>query len=298
MPLTDKLRAAVFARDKGICAFSGLSLWLLDYGTSPIGEPDWPDHIVPVSRGGKDELDNLVCASHFYNRKKLNNGADRSYLFLNGRPTEHFFWTYGELSEAQATILRRHACLSETDWYFNRALFNIRVALGNEADRVEATRDRTYWLRSATKRLKTWRSLSGPVGAASFIRRGLVRYPSAPDVRLMLLLAIADEREIISIYRQLLRHYRANVQALDRFCRAGTNAARRKVLSSASRTAATRPLLAPLRASAERLSCGSIGPLADRSDPVFVAGALARERRSSLSVAPRPVCVPAPRSRR
>ena len=42
MPLTDKLRAAVFARDKGICAFSGLSLWLLDYGTSPIGQGDWP----------------------------------------------------------------------------------------------------------------------------------------------------------------------------------------------------------------------------------------------------------------
>jgi 5-methylcytosine-specific restriction endonuclease McrA len=97
MPLTDKLRAAVFARDRGICGFSGLSLWLLDYGTSPIGQADWPDHIVPVSRGGKDTLDNLVCASHVYNRKKLNNTRDRVYLFRNGQPTEDFFWIHGEL---------------------------------------------------------------------------------------------------------------------------------------------------------------------------------------------------------
>src|SRR5215211_6133145 len=47
MPLTDKLRAAVFARDKGICAFSNLSVWMLDYGTAPFGHPDWADHIKP-----------------------------------------------------------------------------------------------------------------------------------------------------------------------------------------------------------------------------------------------------------
>ena len=79
-------------------------------------QPDWPDHMVPVSRGGKDTIDNLVCASHFYNRKKLNNGSDRIYLFRDGRPTEDFFWTHGELSEAQAVMLRRHACLTEADY--------------------------------------------------------------------------------------------------------------------------------------------------------------------------------------
>jgi hypothetical protein len=264
MPLTDKLRAAVFARDKGICAFSGLSLWLLDYGTSPIGQADWPDHEVPVSRGGKHVLGNLVCASHFYNRKKLNNGADRTYLFREGRPTERFYWTYGEISEAQATILRRHACLTQTDWYFNRALFNIRVALENDADRVEVTRDRSYWLRSANKRLTVWRKLSGNATAVSFIRRGLVRFPKAPDVQLMLSLTSANEQEVIRIYRRLLVHYRANLRLLDRFCAARTDEARRKALLAASNRVATEPLLAPLRVSAERLS-GDIGPPEDNA---------------------------------
>ena len=166
MPLTDKLRAAVFARDKGICAFSGLSLWLLDYGTAPFGQPDWPDHIRPVSSGGKDAVDNLVCASYFHNRKKLNNGSDRSYLFRDGRPTADFFWTHGELSDAQATALRRHACLTETDWYFNRALYNVRIGLHDEATGFIAVRDRDYWLAAARKRLVAWRRLSGGADGA------------------------------------------------------------------------------------------------------------------------------------
>jgi len=160
MPLTDKLRAAVFARDKGICAFSGLSLWMLDYGTAPFGHWDWADHTLPVSRGGKHTLDNLVCASHFHDSKKRNNSADRSYLFRNGQPTEEFFWTHGELSEAEGQLLKRHACLTETDWYFNRALYNIRVTLADEEAGADVVRDRRYWLRAAYKQLLAWRRLA------------------------------------------------------------------------------------------------------------------------------------------
>ena len=39
MGLTDNLRAAVFARDKAVYSFSGLSLWLLDHGTAPFVQP-------------------------------------------------------------------------------------------------------------------------------------------------------------------------------------------------------------------------------------------------------------------
>src|ERR1043166_4837665 len=168
MPLTDKIRAAVFARDKGICAFSGVSLWILDYGTAPFGHPDWPDHVMPVSRGGKDTLDNLVCASFFHNSKKRNNSSDKAYLFRNGAPTELFYWTHGELSEVQADVMRRHSALVETDWYFNRALFIIRVALADEADGAIVTRGRDYWLNSAYKRLSAYRTLLGDIRTSSF----------------------------------------------------------------------------------------------------------------------------------
>lgn len=254
MPLSDRLRAAVFARDKGVCAFSGLSLWLLDYATAPFGQPDWPDHIVPVSRGGKDTLDNLVCASHFYNRKKLNNGGDRRYLFRDGRPTEEFFWTHGELSETQADLLRRHACLTEPDWYFNRALFNIRVALGDETDGVDVVRDRAYWLQSAGKRLATWRKLADDPTPASFLRRGLVRFPGAPDVKLMLSLASAGDEQLAKTYKALLRHYRANRRTLEAFTRARSTQARSTLLASATQEGrATEPLLHVLQQNTRQL---------------------------------------------
>jgi 5-methylcytosine-specific restriction endonuclease McrA len=83
--MNDGLRAAVFARDKGICSFSGLSVWYLDHGTAPFSHADWTDHVKPKSRKGGDTLENLVCASYFYNRKKLNNGSDCQYLFSEGR---------------------------------------------------------------------------------------------------------------------------------------------------------------------------------------------------------------------
>ena len=254
MPLTDKTRAAVFARDKGICAFSGVSLWMLDYGTAPFGHPDWPDHVVPASRGGKDTLDNLVCASFFQNSKKRNNGSDKSYLFLNGVPTEDFYWTHGELSEVQAEVLRCHACIQEPDWYFNRALFNIRVALNNEANGAVVRRGRDYWLASAAKRLATWRTLSDDTSSRSFVRRGLVRYPASPDVRLMLSLANAEPGKLVGVYRSLLRHYRANRTTLDRFCRARTERSRAEVVAAARRhPLTTEPLMQALTRNAARL---------------------------------------------
>ena len=222
MPLNDRLRAAVFARDKGICAFSGLSLWMLDFGASPFSHPDWVDHIVPASRGGSDKLDNLISASFFHNSKKLNNSRDRSYLFQNGVPTEEFYFRIGELSQQQSELLVRNARLIESDWYFNRALFNISVALGNDSGGFEAVRGRDYWINSAYKRLETWRRLTNGAGPSWFMRRGLVRYPRAPDVRLMLSLTQAGQDELRKAYGKLLKHYRANCVAVERLARSRT----------------------------------------------------------------------------
>jgi hypothetical protein len=207
-----------------------------------------------VSRGGGDVIENLVCASYFYNRKKLNNGSDKQYLFHAGKPTDVYFWNHGELSAEQALILKRHACLEEADWYFNRAIFNIRVALGDEYAGVDVKRKRDYWLGAADKQLVAWRKIKGLTTADDFLRRGLVRYSASPDVEVLLELAGATEGQIRRIYDRLFVYYRANANALDAFSRARDSAARRRCVEKAEAARnVTPPLLDVLRCNAERM---------------------------------------------
>jgi hypothetical protein len=248
MGLTDNLRAAVFARDKAICSFSGLSLWLLDYRTAPFAQPDWADHIKPVSRGGNDTLENLVCASFFYNSKKTNNGSDTAYLFRDGQPTEIFFWNHGYLSTEQAVIMRRHAKLCETDWYFNRAIYNLSCAMHDNWLRSASVRTPEYWQRSAYKRLAIWRQKATPK-ERGFLKRSLVRFPDAPDVQLLLELADADFPQLQKIYKKRCRYYNANANVLDAF--AGTSDAQRRtqiIRHAGDRGLVTEPLLHSLHA--------------------------------------------------
>jgi hypothetical protein len=251
--MNDALRAEVFARDKGICSFSGLSVWYLDYGTAPFSHADWVDHVQPKSRNGKDTLENLVCASFFYNRKKLNNGSDRQYLFSEGKPTETFFWTHGELSAQQAKLLKSHATLETSDWYFNRAIYNVMVAIGDELLKADAVRTRDYWLASARKRMTVWKKMTGG-SVRTFARRGLVRYPGATDVQLMLSLSDAAEKDWSDIYRRLLKLARLNDRTLARFLRAPNKEARLTIIRDAEKNgSATPPLLDVLEKNATRL---------------------------------------------
>jgi hypothetical protein len=251
--MNDALRAAVFARDKGICSFSGLSVWYLDHGTAPFSHADWIDHVKPKSRKGKDTLENLVCASYFYNRKKLNNGSDRQYLFSEGRPTETFFWTHGELTLQQASLLKSHAGLQESDWYFNRAIFNVMVAIADELAMADAVRTREYWLGSARKRMATWRNLTGG-DSNTFALRGLVRYPHAADVQLMLSLATTPDTKWAGVYNALKKFARVNEATFAKFLRTKHRSQRLEIISEAeSNGRATAPLLDVMRKNAERL---------------------------------------------
>lgn len=247
--MNDALRAAVFARDKGICSFSGLSVWYLDHGTAPFSHADWIDHIQPKSKRGADTLDNLVCASYFYNRKKLNNSADRQYLFREGRPTETFFWTHGELTSQQAKLLSDHAGLEVADWYFNRAIFNVMVAIGDELARANAVRTREYWLNAARKRMSTWRKLTGG-DVKTFEQRGLVRFPGALDIQLMLSLAGAPSEKWAGICRKLLTLSRSNDAIYEKFLKAKSDSQRLKIIAKAEHGAATEPLISVLKRNA------------------------------------------------
>jgi 5-methylcytosine-specific restriction endonuclease McrA len=81
--MNDALRAAVFARDKAICSFSGLSVWYLDHGTAPFSHADWVDHVKPKSRGGKDTLENLVCA--YFSTTARSSTMDRTANIFSAR---------------------------------------------------------------------------------------------------------------------------------------------------------------------------------------------------------------------
>ena len=260
MALNNKLRSEVFGRDKAICAFSGTSLWMLDYGACAIADCDWADHIKPASRGGKDEVGNLVCASSFRNSRKRNNGADNCYFFRNGMATSHFFWAHGCISDDQVAVLRDHAQIQALDWYFNRALANLFIALYNEFTGETRSRTSAYWQRAALARLQEWRILGG---ARDFAERGLLRYAEAPDVKLMANAAeCLNAADIQNLYRRLQRYYDANTLAFETFLDAKSPSGRERVLARAEKSRfVTEPTLAALRANCRLLSFIS-GPAA------------------------------------
>ncbi|QDM25923.1 hypothetical protein FNL56_07195 [Tardiphaga sp. vice304] len=193
-----------------------------------------------------------MCASYFYNRKKLNNGSDCLYLFGGGAPTETFFATHGELSAQQAKLLKQHRKIELSDWYFNRAIYNVMVAIDNELARSEAVRTKEYWLGSARKRIATWKKLTG--GVSTFETRGLVRFLDAEDIALMLGLCDASDRKWEEIYKGLLKWTRANQSAMDRFSRADDKASRLTAIADATaKKVATAPMIEFLRKNARLL---------------------------------------------
>lgn len=253
MALNNKLRSEVFARDKAMCAFSGLSLWLLDYGASVHSNFDWADHIRPASRGGKDSVDNLVAASFFYNSKKRSNGADNTYLFRGGVPTTHFFWAHGCLTPRHVDDMRAHAAIVAKDWFFNRAWANLTIALENEYIGGARERSPAYWQKAALARLIEWRALGG---VPDFSQRGLVRYPGAPDVEIMLALAGAGNlNEVALAYQAVQPYFDANTRAFEDFLEARNPAARKRVLERAEKSKwVTEPTLVALRINATLLA--------------------------------------------
>ena len=128
------------------------------------------------------------------------------------------------------------------------------IAVQNEAHGVKAIRTREYWLASAYKRLVSWRKLRPEGTGISLVRRGLVRFPTSRDVKLMLSVATANEVELRRTYRRLLLHYRASMVALDAFTAATNHAARRSVATAAAwDPAVPKPFLSILRRNTIRL---------------------------------------------
>jgi len=215
---TDRAKAEIFARDRGICCFSGKSLWLLDYGGGP-SPVDWVDHINPAAHGGNADLENGACASWLYNKQKSDCGQG-IYLFLKGRPTEDFFTFFETIPEEIADHLKRFASLHFTDWYFNRAIFHVQLAAVQEIERKRPdgkswTRGLKYRCKASLKFLKQWRALVELEKPDTLKKRGLVPLRPSPDqVILMRILEASDVSDIKKIARAIVPYSRESWNAL------------------------------------------------------------------------------------
>lgn len=188
----DDQRAEIYARDRALCAYSGRSLWLADYGAAPHAV-DWIDHVLPVARGGLSTIDNGVACSHLYNFQKRA-GAGSVLLFRAGRPTSDFFTFFHVVPPSIAEHLVRFAELAPADWFFNRALLHVLLgAVAKSAKRKDGTdlaRGADYRARAAFRFLETWSKKSA--GLPSLRKRGLLPKRPGPDQKLLLSAAHAD----------------------------------------------------------------------------------------------------------
>lgn len=234
-------KATIYALDRATCAFSGKSLWLLDYGLSYYGSHDWVDHELPSARGGRANIENGVSASYEYNSKKGDNAKDTFYLFKRGRPTEKYFDYFGPLPPATARQLSRQ--FVESDWYFNRMIAMLLEALG---ERLERSKPGTVRLirfsqKAAWRRLQDWRRTT--VADASIEDRKLVLYPA--DLGTQKILALRGETslaEFNSAARALFPYYRDNADLHCRFWSAKTAGDRTRIISKARRSRFCHPV--------------------------------------------------------
>jgi hypothetical protein len=211
--VSDRARAEVFAADKGMCAYTGKSLWVLDYGLVPLIEWDWVDHARPLARGGRNDLENLACCGSFRNWIKGNNTRDNYPILLRGRPTEDCLWHAETFSDSMFETLRRHATLAPSDWYFNRAILNILTWAEARYDRDDRE-PKDYWCQSAWKRLNKWQEMSAEQRVPSFERRSLVLYPRSADTRLILSLRTAERySDLTGLATAFYEHFAKNFDA-------------------------------------------------------------------------------------
>ena len=186
---TDQQKAEIYARDRAVCAYTGMSLWLLDYGASPT-LTDQVDHRTPASQGGGNDIDNGVLCNHMYNYVRRN-GVVPVSLFDWGLPTTELFWVYGGIPRAMMHHLKRFSTLHYSDWYLNRAVFSIRLAASSSLDdrRIDGkpfVRGRDYYCQAAHKRLSAWREILDSENPGTLAERGLLPTNPGPDHEILM----------------------------------------------------------------------------------------------------------------
>ena len=216
---SDKQKAAIYERDRAICAFSGKSLWILDYGVSPLWDMDWADHIKPSKRGGKSSVENGICSGAFFNSKKRDNSWDNVYFFKDGKPTSNYYFVHGEIPADLAKILIRNKSMHYSDWYLNRAFARFLIIMVKNRRKSRGkmdVRDEEYYAKASLKMLREWRKIINREKVENLEDRGLVPTPVNYDQNELLSLRHTDTvNEIIEKAALLFPMYEASCDAIN-----------------------------------------------------------------------------------
>jgi hypothetical protein len=209
MPRTnfsDDQRAAIYVLDRATCAYSGRSLWIPDYGVDPGYAIDWADHLVPASRGGRSEVSNGAAASWIYNYLR-GNAAQRLLFFHRGIPTPAHALHRGVIEPSIAANLRRFAALHSSDWFLNRAMWHIWIALTLEHERstgLRRSRDYRYYVKASMRALQRWRRLVELDSVEPLEQRALLLpAPAADQLALLSVRTAKKESTLVELMHAL-----------------------------------------------------------------------------------------------
>ena len=207
---TDKQKAELFVRDRATCAYTGKSLWLLDYGADPYFDPDWADHIMPVAKGGASTLTNGVSACWSANAEKRDSTGNRPCMFLGGKPTPEGRMA---LSSKMKQQFERFSRLHHSDWFFNRALYRLLLGVAYLSEEgCTRTRDDLYYARATLRIRLAWERMLQKERVSSLEMRGLS--PARPSADQNIMLKIRDETSVEGlrgIMRRLVPTYAARL---------------------------------------------------------------------------------------
>lgn len=217
---SDRTKAEIFARDQALCCYTGMSLWLLDYGAAPaIG--DSVDHVIVASQGGGNDADNGVLCNSYSNFSR-NNGPRGFCLFHFALPCYDAFVMHGTIPSHVTDHYKRFRSLHYSDWYVNRAIIGIRFAAQplEEHRRVDGkslVRGREYHRKAALKRLDEWRAVVASKNPGSLADRGLLPLSRGPDHEILIEgLEATTLADVAATAKKLEPYLTASFDALNR----------------------------------------------------------------------------------
>ena len=229
---SDTTKAQLYAWDNAVCAMTGASLWMLDYGATSLCHYDWADHVKPRARGGSHESENGVSVAEEANYEKGANGRANRYAYVAGQPTWKAFAGFGKIPEDTAKYLRRD--LLPRDWYFNRCLANLMWFVFGRVEGWTGTRIKgkpMYYPKAAFRFLEDFREQwrndlkvdGGPTFRAACLdwdNRGLLPASLGADRELMLeVLTAEDHNTLAAIGKKLMPYLRLNERWIEKFDR-------------------------------------------------------------------------------
>jgi hypothetical protein len=216
---SDRQKAAIFARDRAMCCYSGKSLWLLDYGAAP-ALVDQVDHVIAASKGGTSAQQNGVLATFMHNY--LRGSSKRPLqLFEGGLPNLDAFWVLGSISDDLLDHICRFEALHYSDWYINRAIASMRFAAAKSSqpkrvDGLAFSRDAAYHSKAAIGRLRQWRQIVNADGVPSLQARGLMPvHPRDDHMPFVELLEADTDRDVLALARQAEPFLNASYAAIE-----------------------------------------------------------------------------------